>query len=87
MAHAPVALSATLLSGGRVLVAGGQASTHAALASAELYDAARGSFRPTGSMAVARRSHTATLLTDGSVLGAGGVNDSGVLASAELYRP
>jgi hypothetical protein len=43
-------------------------------------------FTPTGSMASARQSHTATLLNTGQVLVAGGVDNSkNTLASAELY--
>jgi hypothetical protein len=38
-------------------------------------------------MVVAIYAHTATRLSDGSVLITGGVNDSGVSASAELWRP
>jgi WD40 repeat protein len=45
------------------------------------------SFMPTGSMAFARDSHTATLLQNGRVLIAGGTDGSTVLASAELYDP
>ena len=41
----------------------------------------------TGSMAVARSSHSATLLSNGMVLVAGGANSSGTLNSAELYDP
>jgi hypothetical protein len=41
----------------------------------------------TGSMAVARFSHSATLLSNGMVLVAGGANSSGTLKSAELYDP
>ena len=41
----------------------------------------------TGSMTSARQEHTATLLNNGNVLVAGGVNLGGVLASAELYDP
>ena len=41
----------------------------------------------TGAMAVARTSHTATLLPAGKVLIAGGSSTSGVVASAELYDP
>ena len=41
----------------------------------------------TGSTAVARQSHTATLLEDGKVLIAGGADEHNVLASAELYNP
>jgi hypothetical protein len=36
---------------------------------------------------VAVYAHTANRLSDGSVLVTGGVNDSGVSASAELWRP
>jgi Galactose oxidase, central domain/Kelch motif len=41
----------------------------------------------TGSMAVARAGHSATLLPNGIVLVAGGANSSGTLRSAELYDP
>lgn len=40
-----------------------------------------------GDMQVARYAHSATLLTDGKVLIAGGANQIGVLNSAELYDP
>ena len=48
--------------------------------------AATGSFTATGSMAFARQSHTATLLPNGSVLVAGGMNATGTLATAELFH-
>jgi hypothetical protein len=42
----------------------------------------------TGSLVNGRRSHTATLLPTGKVLGAGGSNNpNSVLSSAELYDP
>src|SRR5450631_1128079 len=44
-------------------------------------------FNNTGSLAAARRNHTATLLPNGKVLVAGGQNSSSLLASAELYDP
>jgi len=47
--------AATLLSSGKVLVAGGTADTRDVdLASAELYDPATGRWSPTGSMSVPR---------------------------------
>ena len=80
--------SATLLPDGNVLVAGG--SDHdgrdASLASAEIFDAATLSFRPTGSMSHPRVSHSATLLHDGRVLMVGGRGDK-VNAIAEIYDP
>jgi hypothetical protein len=92
--------TATLLRDGRVLLAGGKASTAEGKpgASAELYDPTTGKWSVTGSMAQARWGHTATLLADGRVLvtgGAAGPGCSGAvlsgcgrqLASAELYDP
>jgi hypothetical protein len=78
-----------LLANGRVLVAGGQVAS--ALASAELFDPASGTWTTTGGLATAREHHTATLLTNGKVLVAGGFDATfpggGILASAELYDP
>jgi hypothetical protein len=88
--------TATLLPDGKVLIAGGGVSNPASgsladptLPSAELYDPATGTFSATGNMTTARASHTATLLNNGTVLIAGGLQLPGgnVLASAELYDP
>lgn len=85
--------TATLLPDGTVLVAGGRGSdvnsgSGPAMASAELYDPSDGSWATTGGMTDPRIGHTATLLTDGSVLATGGYDAEGqLLASAELYDP
>ncbi|MFN7996938.1 MAG: kelch repeat-containing protein [Bryobacteraceae bacterium] len=81
--------SATLLQNGRVLVAGGcnASGCQTVTATAELFDPATGTFTPTGSLAVPRDYHTATLLPDGTVLVAGGFGYTGALNSAELYDP
>jgi len=42
---------------------------------------------PAGPMASARTTHTSTLLNDGSVLIVGGVNQDGVVKTAELFDP
>ena len=83
--------TATLLPNGKVLVAGGQTGG-VALASAELYDPAAnsgaGAWTPTGSLATARKYHTATLLPNGKVLVVGGGTPFfGSDTSAELYDP
>jgi Galactose oxidase, central domain len=48
---------------------------------------ASGVFAPTGSMGTARQEHTATRLTSGKILIAGGDSSSGFLATAEIYDP
>jgi Galactose oxidase, central domain/Kelch motif len=102
--------TATLISGGRVLIVGGIQDIKGGgpqnfpnngaypysgkgLVTAEIYDMATGTFTATGSMSTARYGHTATLLTDGTVLIAGGVRssdgfDGGVsTATVEIYDP
>ena len=82
--------AAMLLSDGRVLVAGGYglaAGNTGSLASAELYDPITGTWTFTGSLHTPRQSYSATLLSDGKVLVAGGFNSGEALASAELYDP
>jgi N-acetylneuraminic acid mutarotase len=87
--------TAVLLSNGQVLVAGGvNTSPNGSfnyLSSAELYNPATGMWTVTGSMTTARQAHTATLLSNGQVLVAGGltfINNSPVIfSSAELYDP
>lgn len=89
MAEGRIGHAATLLSAGTVLVTGGCACSDPGageLATAELYDPGSGKWIPAGSMGAARIFHTATLLTDGTVL----VVDDGLddrPASAELYDP
>jgi hypothetical protein len=80
--------TATLLPNGKVLVAGGD-NANGILSSAELFDPATGQWWTSpsslNSLNNARASHTATLLPNGHVLGAGGWGNSGVLPSAELF--
>jgi hypothetical protein len=93
--------TAILLQNGKVLVAGGSDDTDlaSALGSAELYDPVTGTWSVTGNLNASRIFHTATLLSDGKVLIAGGYTDNWVqvddksvasptsLNSAELYDP
>jgi hypothetical protein len=96
MTEARTGHAAVLLGAGKVLVVGGAVPTGAgerALASCELYDVTAKTWTPTGSLAVARKGHQATLLPDGRVLVTGGDAVPGVpyrvesLASAEVYDP
>jgi hypothetical protein len=82
--------TATLLSDGRVLIAGGATvrvegffASITRLSAAELFDPAAGTSRNVPSMAVTRREHSATLLSNGQVLVAG--DDADV--TAELFDP
>jgi len=98
MSSSRVSHTATLLTGGEVLIAGGASNSAmcdrgiakstplVSVSSAELFNPA-GTFTPTGSMSTARAGHTATLLGDGTVLVVGGVDANGnALASAELFQ-
>jgi hypothetical protein len=100
MAQGRVLHTATLLEGGKVLIAGGAGaainldpssggqSSSAPTATAEIYDPGSGTFSATGSLATARIYSTATLLQDGKVLVVGGSDATNAsLASAELYDP
>lgn len=81
--------SATLLTHGHVLVAGGINAAGNPVATAEIIQTARdGSVIDAGSMNFARSSHTATVLPDGRVLVTGGFGGGAtVRSSAELYNP
>jgi hypothetical protein len=90
--------TATLLSDGRVLIAGLNYDSRGdglAISHADLYDPAPGTFSATGNMLAPRTDHTATLLTDGTVLLAGGAawfpgNPSRPfidINTAEIYHP
>jgi N-acetylneuraminic acid mutarotase len=84
--------TATLLANGQVLAAGGnvyQVNANGALASAELFDPASGTWTMTGSLPGPRSDHSATLLLNGKVLVAGGTDGTPntYLSSALLYDP
>ncbi len=52
-----------------------------------MYDSLTDTVRPTGNMIRARHWHTASVLRNGTVLVAGGVNIYEARRSAELYNP
>jgi hypothetical protein len=93
MAEARVHHTSTLLSDGRVLIAGGNkepnSPNQAYEPSAELYDPSNGLFEATGVMSVDRYAHTATLLSNNKVLLAGGFAwpPGETISDAELYDP
>jgi hypothetical protein len=69
--------TATLIEGGRVLIAGGvrrepEFLVQYVMSSTMVYDPATGQFTATGSLVVGRANHTATLFPGGRVLIAGG---------------
>jgi len=93
MATARTYFGMVLLPSGQILVAGGCTGLNAngcngVTNKAEIYNPSTGKWTPTGSMTAARGSLTATLLPNGKVLVAGGINGAGnPLGTAELYNP
>ena len=81
MITARTGATATLLSNGDVLIAGG--GGFAALSAAEIYDHTAGKFTKASHMLTDREKHTATLLSNREVLIAGGWNGHGRRAEAE----
>lgn len=81
--------TATLLTDGRVLIAGGrsQGSQGPALSSVELVNPLTGASQTAAPMSVARTDHAAVLLRDGSVLVISGFNAGGLINSAERFDP
>jgi hypothetical protein len=100
-------LAAVVLQDGKTLLTGGEFSASPcgeggnwfSSASATLFDSSDASFSATGNMSTSRLTHTATLLTSGQVLIAGGAEVKTTcnrgfgkstfpsLASAELFEP
>ncbi len=82
-------LTMTLLSNGKVLLAGGFNTE--SLSSAVIFDPAgnggAGSYTATGSMSNVRSQHTATRLPNGKVLVAGGDSTTTIFQSADLFDP
>src|ERR1035438_9566955 len=80
---------------GKLLVTGGLSASDATgpQATAELFNAASGTFSPTGSMYTPRYDHAASELPDGTILITGGRCDPSpncapdVGISAEIYNP
>jgi hypothetical protein len=84
--------TATILSGGKVLVAGGDdGSSSTGIATAHLYDPLTQTFTPTGGMTTPREFHSAALLPNGTVLVAGAgykfVDSAVHFGNAEVYDP
>ena len=99
MSTARIEHTATCIPGHGVLVVGGRGAKFVnplngpparGLPTAELFDPVMRKWKPVASLHAARFAHTATLLSDGRVLVAGGTLDesrSRYLTSAELYDP
>jgi len=88
--------TATLLPNGAVLITGGETWIvdnfnfgyfGGSLSSAEFYDPVTGNFVPIPAMSAARSGHTATLLTDGTVLITGGIHYAPFQFGATGQRP
>jgi hypothetical protein len=89
--RARAAAASVTLADGTVLVSGGIDPSFNYLSSAELFNPTTQKFTQLASMTAARAGHTATLLSNGQVLIAGGVvcsaGSCAELASTEIYDP
>jgi len=82
--------TATLLTNGQLFLAGGFdscASSCVSDATSAIYNPQTYSFTTSQALTTGRSGHTATLLTDGSVLLIGGINNGVTLASTDSYQP
>jgi hypothetical protein len=81
--------TSTLLNTGCVLIAGGSfnSNSQGPISRTETYDPVAKVFTLNANMAIARGTHTATLLNNGSVLVIGGDTASGLTGTAELFNP
>jgi hypothetical protein len=85
------AAALAVLLDGTVLITGGRNDLGAALKTAEVFTPSApitlSAFSSTGSMTIARAGHSATALSDGSVLIAGGTSTNGAASTtAEVFR-
>ena len=78
--------TATLLTDGRVLIAGGENGT-GLISPTELFDSTSATFSAGANLSTARADHTATRLADGRVLIAGGRGAAGPLTTTEIFNP
>jgi large repetitive protein len=88
MTRAHVFHTATLLPSGQVLVAGGQSLTNdtsVVVATAELYDPARGIWTATGALRGPRSSHAAARINDRVVVAGGTSGNGRFLDTTEVY--
>jgi hypothetical protein len=82
--------TATLLTNGNVLIAGGYnlcISTCSGVSSTEYYDSVAGVFTSDQPVANALAGHTGSLLANGNVLLVGGINAGVTLSNDEWYQP
>jgi len=79
--------AAALISGGKVLVTGGQASVGDPRTTAEIYDPSTNTWKDAANLTVGRLAHISTSLPGGKALVACGFNVTGSLTSAEIFDP
>jgi Big-like domain-containing protein/IPT/TIG domain-containing protein/galactose oxidase-like protein len=82
--------TASLLTNGQLLVAGGYTACSSSCVSdstTELFGPQADNFTAGQSLSAARSQHTATLLNDGTVLLVGGINNGQSLSNVDVYHP